>query len=97
MAEDNPRELADSVFRHELKASEAMTELWSDHDVEDAEQAMLESFESLMERIDSPRRAEKTIMLMQTLAQRLESEALLEKAIREAEENPMVSVPEEEQ
>jgi len=90
MSDKNAKQIADEVFRHELKASEKMTQLFGEFDTDDAEMGMVESFDNLMENIDSPRRAQKAIMLMQTLAQKLESERLLERAIEEAETNPLV-------
>lgn len=97
MSEDSAREIADDVFRHELKASEKMTQLFGEYDPEVAEQGMIESFDNLMGNIETSRRAQKAIMLMQTLAQRLESEALLERAIHEAENNEMVEIPQGQQ
>jgi len=93
MGDESARDIADDVFRHELKASEKMTTLFGERDPADAEDAMLESFDALMANVQSPQRAQKAIMLMQTLAQRLESEALLERAIHEAETNEMVDIP----
>ena len=95
MSDDTPRELADDVFRHELKASEKMTQLFGRFEVAEAEEGMIESFDTLMDNIESPQRAQKAIMLMQTLAQRLESETLLERAIQEAENNELVETPQE--
>jgi len=90
MTDNTPRGLADEVFKHELKASEKMTQLFTEFDPQQAEAGMLESFDVLMENIDDEQRTQKAIMLMQTLAQKLESERLLERAIEEAETNPLV-------
>lgn len=90
MSDKEATELANEVFKHELKASEKITQLFGQHEPEEAEQGMIDSFDALMENIESPRRAQKAIMLLQTLAQRLESETLLQRAVDEAESNDMV-------
>jgi len=90
MSDKEATELANDVFKHELKASEKITQLFGQYEPEVAEQGMIDSFDVLMENIESPRRAQKAIMLLQTLAQRLESETLLQRAVDEAESNEMV-------
>ena len=92
MSDDTPNQMAQGVFKHNLKASEKTRELFSQVPQEEAEAVILEEFSRLMGAVEDPQRAEDAAMLVQRLAQGLESQRLLEAVIEEAESNELLEM-----
>jgi len=92
MVDDTPTEMAQDVFKHNLKASEKTRTLFSEVPQEEAEAVILEEFERLMGAVNDPQRAEDAAMLVQRLAQGLESKRLLRAVIDEAENNELLEM-----
>lgn len=92
MADKTPNEVAQQVFKHNLKASENTRRLFGSVEQGEAEDAILEEFNRLMKVVDDPQRAEDAAMLVQRLAQGLESERLLEAVVEQAETNDMLQL-----
>jgi len=80
------------VFKHNLKASEKTRELFGSFEQDDAERAILEEFNRLMNVVQDPQRAEDAALLVQRLAQGLDSEMLLEAVAEQAENNEMLQL-----
>jgi hypothetical protein len=89
---DTPNELANDVFKHELKASEKMSVLFSTYEPEEAEDGVIRSFESLCNNIEDPDRLAKAVQLMQTMAQQLGSEKMMGAAIEVAQQSDHLDV-----
>lgn len=92
MAEQTASQVAQQVFKHNLKASEKTRKLFGSMEQREAEEAILEEFNRLMKVVDDPQRAEDSAMLVQRLAQGLGSERLLEAVIEQAENNDMLQI-----
>jgi len=97
MAEQEEQDVAQDIFKHNLKASEKTRRLFIDYPQEDAEDALLREFDKLMGKISNEQQAEDVAMLMQRLAQGLESQRLAQAVMQEAEENPLLVVDEQPQ
>lgn len=95
MTEQTANEVAQQVFKHNLKASEKTRELFGSMEQGEAEAAILEEFNRLMKVVDDPQRAEDAAMLVQRLAQGLGSERLIEAVIQQAENNDMLQLDQE--
>jgi hypothetical protein len=92
MGEQDGRRAAQQVFKHNLKASEKTRELFGSFEQDDAERAILEEFNRLMNVVQDPQRAEDAALLVQRLAQGLDSEMLLEAVAEQAENNEMLQL-----
>jgi hypothetical protein len=92
MSEQDGRQAAQQVFKHNLKASEKTRELFGSFEQDDAERAILEEFNRLMKVVQDPQRAEDAALLVQRLAQGLDSEMLLEAVAEQAENNEMLQL-----
>jgi hypothetical protein len=92
MGEQDGRRAAQQVFKHNLKASEKTRELFGSFEQDDAERAILEEFNRLMKVVQDPQRAEDAALLVQRLAQGLDSEMLLEAVAEQAENNEMLQL-----
>jgi len=92
MADETPNEIAQNVFKHNLKASENTRRLFSEVPQDEAEQVILDEFNRLMGSVEDAQRAEDAAMLLQRLAQGLESQRLLEAVIQEAENNDLLEM-----
>jgi len=97
MSEQDGRQAAQQVFKHNLKASEKTRELFGSFEQDDAERAILEEFNRLMKVVQDPQRAEDAALLVQRLAQGLDSEMLLEAVAEQAENNEMLQLKKGEQ
>lgn len=95
MSDDTPNEIGQKIFKHNLKASEKTRELFTEVQQDEAEAVILEEFERLMGTIQDPQRAEDAAMLVQRLAQGLESKRLLQAVIQEAESNDLIELDQE--
>lgn len=95
MTEENEAsELADDIFRHELKASEKMGELFTKHEAEEAEKQLIASFVAVASKIDDPERLQRLVRLAEGVGQRLGSERMVEKAYEVAEKSEILEVEE---
>lgn len=94
MSDETSQDIAQDVFRHNLKASEKTRELFIEFPQEEAEDALLSEFDELMGKINNEQQAEDAAMLMQRLAQGLESQRLAQAVMQEADENPLLVVEE---
>jgi len=92
MGAQDGRRAAQQVFKHNLKASEKTRELFGSFEQDDAERAILEEFNRLMNVVQDPQRAEDAALLVQRLAQGLDSEMLLEAVAEQAENNEMLQL-----
>jgi len=92
MVDETPNEIAQNIFKHNLKASENTRKLFSDVPQDEAEQVILDEFDRLMGSVEDAQRAEDAAMLLQRLAQGLESQRLLEAVIQEAENNDLLEM-----
>lgn len=90
MADKTPTEVAQAVFKHNLKASENTRTLFGEVPQEEAEEVILSEFQRLMGAVNDPQRAEDAALLVQRLGQGLESERLLQAVVQEAEENELL-------
>lgn len=95
MGQETPDDIAESVFKHNLKASENTRRLFRSMPQEDAEDAILDEFERLMNTIEDPQRAEDAAMLVQRLAQGLESQRLLDAVVQAANKSDLLDFEEE--
>jgi len=92
MVDETPNEIAQNIFKHNLKASENTRKLFSDVPQDEAEQVILDEFDRLMGSVEDAQRAEDAAMLLQRLAQGLESQRLLQAVIDEAENNDLLEM-----
>jgi len=92
MSEKNRSELALSIFKHEMKAAEATSELFGANSQDEAEEAVAEAFDKVMSNADSERKAESAVSVIQMLAQQLDSEILMRRTIKTAEQSEYLTV-----
>ena len=97
MSDETPRDVAQDVFRHNLKASEKTRELFTDYSQEQAEEALMAEFDELMGKIGNEQQAEDAAMLLERLARGIQSQRLVEVVMQEAEDNPLLVLEEEPQ
>lgn len=72
--------LANDVYRYEMKAGRAMDDLFQGYDPEVAEDALLESYNSIVSNSDSRDTIRKVTALTQQFAQVVGSEKLIQRA-----------------
>lgn len=91
----DPSDIADEIFRHELKASEKMGELFTDYEPDVAEKELIASFRKIADRIEDPERLQRLIRLAEGVGQRLGSDRMVEEAYGVAETSDKLNVEEE--
>jgi len=89
---DSAEDIADDIFRHELKASEKMGEMFTNYEPEEAEDALVASFGKIASNIESPERLQRLVRLTEGVGQRLGSEQIVNAAYDVAEESDILEV-----
>lgn len=92
MAEDDAVELADDVFRFELKANRKVDELFEEYGEDEAVDAMIESFKTIMENSDNAITKGKAVRLMRTFAQGATSDRMDNVALKVAKKDPDLQI-----
>jgi len=89
---ETPRELADEVLKNELKASEKVQQLFTEHDMEEGANALIQSFKSMCERIEDPDRLRRAVVLMRNFAAQFGSERMNQAAMEVAAESDYLEI-----
>ena len=88
----DPNELARDVFRHELKASEKVKALYQNYDSAAVAGVMVEEYEKLLNNVEDPEKIKSVTVLMLQFGQQFDSETILQRANKEVQENPALSI-----
>jgi hypothetical protein len=80
--------LALEIFRHELKASEKMTDLFTDFEGGEAEDGIIKAFDRMVDNMEDPDRIRKVVVLTSQMGQGLSSERIVKAAMKVADEHP---------
>jgi len=94
MKQDEATELALDAFKHEMKAAEKITDLFTAYERDVGEEAMQEAFVALMENVEEEQRAESVATVMETFARQLESEEMMRTVVEVGKRSEYLEVQE---
>jgi len=92
MAEKTPEEIANEVFKFEMKASSKMQTLAEETDQAQIEEAFVESFQSLADTDMDPNNAGLLVSLMQQFGAELGSQRMVDVSYEFAQEHDDLDV-----
>lgn len=92
MAEKTPQEIANEVFKFEMKASSKMQTLAEETDQSQIEEAFVESFQSLADTDMDPNNAGLLVSLMQQFGAELGSQRMVDVSYEFAQEHDDLDV-----